>query len=164
MISTKFSRKLLPLVALIVLLVGLFPVLNTFAHEGGPHLRFAHLAPDAPAVDIYVNGELLVKALKYKDQTDYKGVEGGDFEFVIVPAGGKIADSVTAKPVKLTFKVSEGRFFTLAVVGSLKEKTLDLFRFNPDRGSESAATPDAHDDDDHEMATMVATAAATKAK
>lgn len=163
MISIKFSRKLLALAALFAVVIALFPLFNTLAHEGGPHLRFAHLAPDAPAVDIYANGALLIKGLKYKDQTDYKAVEGGDFEFIIVPTGGKTTESVTAKPIQVTFKATEGRYFSLAVVGSLKDKTIELFRFAPDRGSEDAATPDAHDDD-HDLATLAATAAATKAK
>jgi hypothetical protein len=163
MISLRFSRKSLAFIALFAVVIALLPLLNTLAHEGGPHLRFAHLASDAPVVDVYVNGELLVKGLKYKDQTDYLAVEGGDFEFVIVPAGGKITDSVTAKPIKLTFKVSEGRFFTLAVIGSLKDKSIDLFRFDADRGSEAVGTPEADDGHD-DMATMAATVVATKAK
>lgn len=156
MFSINTSRKSLALVALFVAVLALLPILNTFAHEGGPHLRFAHLSPGSPAVDIYVNGVLIVKELKYRDQTDYKGVEGGDFSFVIVPAGGKITESVTEKPIQMTFKASEGRFFTLAAIGSLKDKTFDLYRFNPDRGADAAGTPDAHDDDD-DMATMAAT-------
>jgi hypothetical protein len=166
MLSGKFSRKSLALVGLLAVTFALIPLLSTYAHEGGPHLRFAHLSPGSPAVDIYVNGELVVKELKYKDATDYKGVEGADFEFVIVQAGGKMADSLTAQPIKMTFKASEGRYFTLAVIGSLSDKSLDLYRFAADRGSETAATAEAHTDDhdDDHMATMAATAAATHAK
>jgi hypothetical protein len=163
MFNPNFSRRVTALIALLIV-IALFPLVATLAHEGGPHLRFAHLAPDAPAVDIYVNGQALVKGLKYKDQTDYKSVEGGDFEFVIVPAGGKITDSVTEKPIKITFKASEGRFYSLAVIGSLKDKTLDLFHFAADRGAEIAATPDAHDDHDAHDADHMATMEATKAK
>ncbi len=153
MITSKVSRKSLALVALFAVVIALVPLYNAFAHESGPHLRFAHLSPDSPAVDIYVNNELIVNNLKYKDVTEYLAVEGGDFTFVIVPTGGKIGDSVTEKPIQMTFSVTEGRFFTLAAVGSLKDKTFDLFRFPADRSAE-AATPDVDDN-----ATMASTQA-----
>jgi hypothetical protein len=142
------------------------PGLGTSAHEGGPHLRIAHLSPSSPAVDIYINDKLTVKNLKYKDVTNYLSVEGTDFKFVFVPAGGKIEDSVTKGPITFTFKASEGSHFTLAAIGSLADNTFELFRLPADRG-DTAATPaatehsDHNDGDDHHAES---TAAATQAK
>lgn len=140
-------RKLIALTLAVLTLSAVLlalPKLTTEAHSGGPHLRIAHLSPDSPAVDIYINKELVVKGLKYKEVTEYLAVEGINFQFVIVPAGGKPTDSVTEKPIEMTFRAKDGSFFSLAAVGSLKDKSFELFRFPADKsGEDETAKPTA---------------------
>ncbi len=58
-------------------------------------IRALHLSPDAPAVDILVNGALrAVEDLEFPDGTDYLDVPAGTYTFDIVPADGEIGDSV----------------------------------------------------------------------
>jgi hypothetical protein len=120
------TRKIALALVFFALVGVIVPLLAASAHEGGPHLRFAHLAPDAPAVDVYINDELTFDGLKYKDVTDYKGVEGHEFMVVVVPAGGKLSDSVTKDPIPLKFEEGDGGFYTVAAVGSLKDATFDV--------------------------------------
>ncbi|GEM_PF-5843140 len=150
-------RKWLILLTFCVSALILLPLVNTSAHEGGPHVRFVHLSLDLPAIDVYVNGQLVVKALKYKDVTEYLSLEGEDQDFAFVPAGGKLADALTEKPVSLTFAASEGRFFTVIAIGSPKDKTFELLKLPADRGGETTGTAEPHDDDHDEDATPAAT-------
>jgi copper(I)-binding protein len=149
--------RLLLVLALCAAIV--LPVLALSAHEGGPHVRVAHLATGVGPVDVYVNGKQVVKELKYKSASDYLSLEGGSFEFVVTPAGGKITDSVTDKPIALTFSADEGKFFTVAAVGSPKDKTFELVKLPADKG-ETPAGENTSDDhaDDHDAEPGAATA------
>ncbi len=59
------------------------------------YLRVVHLSADAPAVDIFVNGQTrAVQDLMFQEGTDYLELDEGTYTFDIVPAGGTIDDSV----------------------------------------------------------------------
>ncbi|MFN2166092.1 MAG: DUF4397 domain-containing protein, partial [Anaerolineae bacterium] len=59
------------------------------------YLRVVHLSADAPAVDIFVNGQTrAVQDLMFQQGTDYLELDEGTYTFDIVPAGGSIGDSV----------------------------------------------------------------------
>ncbi|MCC7447534.1 MAG: copper chaperone PCu(A)C [Anaerolineae bacterium] len=133
------------LVALALCAAIVVPVLALAAHEGGPHVRVAHLATGVGPIDVYVNGKMLVKALTYKSASDYLSLEGGSFEFIVTPAGGKLTDSVTDKPIALTFAADEGKYFTVAAVGSPNDKTFELVKLPADKG-ETPAGKDNGDD------------------
>ncbi|MCS6871919.1 MAG: copper chaperone PCu(A)C [Anaerolineae bacterium] len=123
-------KQFLSLLVISMLVVALLPFAFAAAHEGGPHLRVAHLSPTSPAVDVFVNGKKVIEKLAYKQVTDYLPLEGTTFEIVIVPAGGKIEDSVTPEPIKLTFAEGEAGYFTAAAVGSLADKTFEVVLLN----------------------------------
>ena len=145
--------KLLHIVALGLIIV--LPSLVSAAHEGGPHVRIAHLSPTVPAVDVYIGGTLMVKAMKFKDTSTYLSLEGSSFDFVFTLADGDVKAALNEKPITLNFDVDEGTFYTLAMVGSAQDKTLDLVKLPADKGSEPE--PDDHHD---EAPTQAATAAA----
>lgn len=116
--------KLLSVVCLLALVVALPVAGRISAHEGGPHVRIAHLSPTSPEVDVYVNGKMAVGKLAYKAVTEYLPLEGHEFSVVIVPAGGQPAtDSVTKEPVMLKFEHGDGGYYTAAAVGSLADNT-----------------------------------------
>lgn len=123
-------KHLVGLLIVAALIGALLPVGFAAAHSEGPHLRVAHLSPTSPAVDVFVNGERAVENLAYKGVTDYLALEGTQFEVVIVPAGGKIEDSVTAEPVKLTFDEGDTGYYTAAAVGSLADGTFEVVLLN----------------------------------
>jgi periplasmic copper chaperone A len=132
------------------------------AHEGGPHVRFAHFAATLGAVDIYVNGKQTVKDLKYKGVTDYLSLTGGSFDFVFVAAGGKVEDSLTPKPITIAFAGDEGSHFTLAALGSVKDNIFELLKLPADKGTVETPESSGHDSD-HGHATPAATTVATMA-
>lgn len=50
-------------------------------------LRAVHLSPDAPAVDIAADGDVLVKGLEFGNASDYVEVPAGSYTIEIRPAG-----------------------------------------------------------------------------
>lgn len=138
----RTGKPIVVLLAMLALSGLLLPALGASAHEG-PHVRMAHLAPGLQPVDVYANGDLVVKALKYKDASTYLALEGSEIEFVVAPAGGKITDSLTEKPVRLAFSEDEGTHFTVAMVGSPKDKTFELVKLPADY-AEAEPTEAAH--------------------
>lgn len=57
-----------------------------FAQEA-TQVRFVHVVPDTPAVDVYVNGALAVNSLAYGASTGYINVPAGDHSLTVTAAG-----------------------------------------------------------------------------
>lgn len=108
------------------------------AHEGGPHVRIAHLAPAAPNVDIYVDGTKAAENLKYRDVTDYIGLEGYSFDVFVVPAGEVLENAINKEPFSLTFEEGDGGFYTVAAVGSPSDNTFTVFMLPADGAAEQS--------------------------
>lgn len=126
------------ILACLALSMAVVPFLVS-AHEGGPHVRVAHLSPTSPAVDVYINGKLSVEELKYPDVTKYLPFEGYEFSVVVVPHGGMPAnDSVTEAPIMLKFAEGDGGYYTVAAVGSLADKTFAVIMLPADGPTDQA--------------------------
>lgn len=70
-------------------------------------VRILHLAPSAPAVDIYLNEETrAVSGLEYAQSVGYVELADGTYTVDIVPAGSRITDSVLATSLTLKPGVS----------------------------------------------------------
>ena len=136
-------KHLLSLLWVAALAFALLPSYFVTAHEHGAHLRVAHLSPTSPAVDVFLNGKKVVENLAFKGVTDYLALEGTTFEVVIVPAGGKIEDSVTAEPIKLTFDEHDNGYYTAAAVGSLADNTFEVVLLNDNPAHGMAAMKSA---------------------
>ena len=51
-------------------------------------LRIGHFSPDAPAVDIHVNGESLLENVSFGTLGDYMDIDAGSYDIEIVPSTG----------------------------------------------------------------------------
>ncbi|MFC7203544.1 DUF4397 domain-containing protein [Haloferax namakaokahaiae] len=80
-------------------------------------VRVAHLAPDAPDVDIYVDGEVALSGVSFSAVSDYLSVPVGTRTVAITPAGD---DSTTVFEDDL--ELAEATY-TVAAVGELGEET-----------------------------------------
>jgi uncharacterized surface protein with fasciclin (FAS1) repeats len=86
------------------------------------HIRVAHFSPDAPAVDVYINGELSpVQGFEFANMTDWIEVPAGTYNIAVAPAGTSI-DSAVIGPADLTFGADS--WTTIAAVGSVAAGTL----------------------------------------
>ncbi|MHC3437618.1 DUF4397 domain-containing protein [Natrialbaceae archaeon A-gly3] len=81
---------------------------------GVARIRAAHLSPDAPNVDVYVDGELALENAAYRDVSEYLEFEVGSYTVQIVPAGEDPDQAV----IEETVDAEEGDF-TVAAIGEL---------------------------------------------
>lgn len=97
----------------ILLPPGLFP---------GAHVRVAHFSPDAPAVDVYVNGAVGdVTNLAFGSVSAWMEVPAGSVSIAVAPAGTSLDDAAIG-PLNLSF--GPGTWTTIAAIGSLENGTL----------------------------------------
>lgn len=83
------------------------------------YYRLLHAVPDAPAVDVYINGSLAVPALRYAHFTTYFRAPAGSYEVKVFPAGKR------DKPViETTLQLSPGAIYTIAAIGELSAPSL----------------------------------------
>src|SRR5687768_16473172 len=78
-------RWLLESIALFVASVPL--ATSASAQEAPAQLRVAHLSPDTPGVDVYVDGAQAVGNMGYETVTDYLPVPPGEHLLELRPSG-----------------------------------------------------------------------------
>jgi hypothetical protein len=83
----------------------------------GAKVRALHGIGDAPAVDIYANGDVLIDALAFAEITDYATVPAGEYLIQIVPDGATVEEGPVVIEATLTFE--EGTMTTVAATGGL---------------------------------------------
>ena len=82
-------------------------------------MRVAHLAPDAPNVDVYVNGDPELTDVPYTTVSDYLSLPAGTQQ-VTVYATGDTTSPVIDTPVEL----AAGGAYTVAAVGLVADDSL----------------------------------------
>jgi len=100
----------------VVMVLGLVAVMATsaFAAEGKARVRVVHASPDAPAVDVWVNGAPAFKNAPFKGITSYAELAGGDYDVQVVPAG-----ATTPVVIKGTLSFGAGKDYTVIALGKL---------------------------------------------
>ena len=82
----------------------------------GAMVRVAHLSPDAPAVDVLVNGQRAITGLAFKEVTPYIPLPAAKVRVQVVPAG---QDAPVVIDAELDLKV--GVYYTVAATGFLAQ-------------------------------------------
>ncbi|MBE2271078.1 MAG: fasciclin domain-containing protein [Anaerolinea sp.] len=97
---------------------------DTLTQDNRAHIRFAHFAADAPAVDVFINGSTAEgqSTLEYPSMSDWMTYEAGAISLSIVPAGGTEADAVLG-PTDVTLPA--GTWHTIAVIGAVETSTIN---------------------------------------
>ncbi|OAQ51771.1 hypothetical protein HTG_15425 [Natrinema mahii] len=80
------------------------------------NVRVAHLSPDAPNVDVSVDGDAVLEDVPYRAVSDYLELESGTYEVMITAAGD--ADTVVFDQ---DLEIAEGSF-TIAALGELADE------------------------------------------
>lgn len=81
-------------------------------------LRVAHLSPDGPAVDIWVDGEVVLEDVEYRDFSGYLEVGAGTHRIQVSPAN---QDTPIVIDAQVT--LDEASYSTVAAIGRLAEIT-----------------------------------------
>src|SRR5215217_5261216 len=114
---------------------------------GQAQVRVAHLAPDAPNVDVYVNGDPVLTDVPYTTVSEYLSLPAGTQQ-VTVYATGDTTSPVIDAPVKL----AAGGAYTVAAVGLVADDSLTAQVYEDDLRSPASgnakvrvvhASPDA---------------------
>lgn len=140
--AAAIAAALIAALALTVLIAS-----SASAQSPEARLRVLHASPDAPAVDVYLDGTEAISDLAFDDITDYVSVPAGDHNVQVFPASASgSGDPVIDADVTLTADTD----YTVAAVGLLAGiEPLVLVDDNSDPASGEAklrfvhASPDA---------------------
>jgi hypothetical protein len=111
------------------------------ASEDSGMVRIVHASPDAPEVDVYVDGEAVVEGAAFKDATDYIEVPEGEREVEIFAAG----EEGEGEPVLSgTLDVEEGEAYTAAAINTLDDIELSVLEDNQEAAEGMANVRVAH--------------------
>ncbi|MGH4050217.1 MAG: DUF4397 domain-containing protein [Clostridium sp.] len=82
-------------------------------------IRVFHASPNSPAVDVYANGNLIVKNLAYKELSQYLPVPPGDYNIKVYPSG-----QMTNPVINTNVFIPKNTVFTVAAIGTLPNISL----------------------------------------
>ena len=83
------------------------------------YVRVLNASPDAPAVDIYINGGLIFKNIKFKDFTEYVQLSMGQYKMEVYPVG-QMDKPVLAQNIQ----VPQKQVITIAAAGNFEDLQL----------------------------------------
>lgn len=97
-----------------------YPYTNYYGvRQINSYIRVFHASPGAPAVDIYANGNLIVKDVAYKKFSQYLPVPSGNYNIRVYPSG-----QTTNPLINTNVFIPENTVFNVAVIGTLPNITL----------------------------------------
>lgn len=79
--------------------------------------RVLHASPDAPAVDVYFDGNLQLNNVNYKEISNYLDVLPGEYRIQIVPAGKTLDEGPVV--IDTALNVEKGKVYAVAAAGML---------------------------------------------
>lgn len=83
------------------------------------YIRVFHASPNAPAVDVYANGNMIVKNLSYKEVSQYLPVPAGTYNIKVYPSG-----QMKNPVINTTVSIPENSVFNVAAIGTLPDISL----------------------------------------
>lgn len=111
-------KKLLVTLAVVLsMVVSLGATAFADSHEGAK-VRVVHASPDAPAVDVYVNGELTLEDVPFKADSGYLDVPAGTHNVEVFAAGSEYMEGSAVLQADLT--VEAGKAYTVAAANLLE--------------------------------------------
>ena len=126
----KLIRSLLPLVFFAAALVGCGSSSSDGTDTGTAKVRFVNLAPDASAVDVYIDGELEREAIPYGINDGYHSLDA-DVHAVRVTIRNTFTNLVDGD-----FSFDEGQDYTIFVTGRVDNTFGTVFLDDNDRASD----------------------------
>lgn len=88
-----------------------------FAQSGTAKVRVVHASPDAPAVDVIVNGNKALTNVPFFAASAYLDLPAGSYDIQVVPTGATSPVVIDAKGVR----IEAGKAYTIAATGKLAE-------------------------------------------
>lgn len=109
-------KKVLSVVGLLAIVMAL--AVSPAWAAGEAMVRVTHASPDAPAVDVCVNGSVAFAALEFGKTTEYANLPAGSYDVQVYAAGSNCQGTavIDAKGLKLDAKP-----YTVMAIGKLAE-------------------------------------------
>lgn len=95
------------------LIAALLTVSAAAAQSGNAQVRVVHASPDAPAVDVYVDGNKVLTNVPFFTASDYLPLPAGEHQFQVTPTGKPASDAV----IDAKATVESGKAYTVAATG-----------------------------------------------
>ena len=94
--------------------------------EGDACINVIHASPDAPAVDVYLDGAKALSGLAFGETSGWVAVPAGDHKVQVTAEGAEIATAVIDADVTL----EEGAAYEVAATGLLANITPQIYQVN----------------------------------
>ncbi len=110
----RLTMLLLVLTALLTLSAGAAAAAANEINSDNARVRVAHASPDAPAVDVRVNGEVAFANIPFAEVTNYATLPAGSYQIEVVPTGqpGPVV-------IEAFLDLAAGTDYTVAAVNTL---------------------------------------------
>jgi hypothetical protein len=109
-------KKTLSVMLLVVAVMALAVAPALAAGEA--MVRVTHASPDAPAVDVCVNGNVAFANLAFGKTTDYANLPAGSYDVQVYPAGSNCQGTAVIDAKGLTL---DAKAYTVMAIGKLAE-------------------------------------------
>lgn len=109
------------------------------ANEHRAYVRVAHASPDAPAVDVFVDGNAVLEGVEFGAISGYLELAPGEHTFEVAPAG----EGRGATVLEASESVSAATFYTVAAIGTLDQLEATVFEDDTTRIRVGHFVPDA---------------------
>jgi len=119
------TRKL-SLAGLLAALLALVLAPAVSAQGGTAKVRVIHASPDAPAVDVYVNGQAALTNVPFFTASDYLDLPAGTHQIQVTPTGQPASSAV----IDTSATVAAGRAYSIAATGLVANITATVFEDN----------------------------------
>jgi hypothetical protein len=101
-----------------IAVIGALGLVSTASAQAEARIRVLHASPDAPAVDVYLDGSEAISDLAFDEITDYVSVPAGSYTVEVFPAA---ADGTGDAVITADVTLSADTDYTVAAVGALAE-------------------------------------------
>ena len=101
--------------------------------QGMALARVAHLSPDAPNVDVWVDGTRVLQNVPFKAVSAFLELAEGDREILVVEAG-----TTSPAVIEATVNVADGGIYTIAARGLVGDGSINATVLETDRTADSA--------------------------
>jgi hypothetical protein len=115
----KLTAKLTSLAVVLAVLVSAFAFVfvgSAGAQATQARVRVAHMSPDAPAVDVYVDGAKALTNVPFKTISDYLPLPAGEHRFEVRPTGAAATDKAV---IDAKATVEGGKAYTVAAINEV---------------------------------------------
>jgi hypothetical protein len=92
--------------------------------EGDACINVVHASPDAPAVDVYLNGEQALSGLEFGAISGWVAVPAGEHQVQVTPAG----EAADAAVIDAMVTVEAGAAYHIAATGLVAEITPQIYQ------------------------------------